>query len=387
MAISQVIKFQGSPDDLVWKFPGEEFNATSKLIVDETFEAMLCVNGNAADVFGPGQHTLTVPNLPLLKKIINIPTGGQNPFPCKVFYINMVHQMDMLWGTRGAITLNDPEYDIFLHIMLHGSLTFSIVESRKFLVKLVGFRNRYTSTEMLNNFKGIISSHVKDAISKIMINGKKSYFEINADLFATSETVKARLDEVFDEYGVRIEYFNIESIEVPQEDYNAISAAKSRAKSRDIEGYTWQEERQMDVAKTFAGNEGAMGTVGGAVGGVMVGGILGGTVAGSVRGAMNYPGQVMPGAQPYAQPQQYYPQPVQQPAPQPVQPAPVQAAPEAAAPGAACFCSECGNKIAPGSKFCNFCGAKQQTEPVCPSCGNKLAPGSKFCNVCGTKIN
>ena len=84
MAISQVIKFEGGPNDLVWKYAGEEFNATSQLIVDETHQALLVVNGQAADLFGPGRHTLSVPNIPFVKRIINIPTGGESPFPCKV---------------------------------------------------------------------------------------------------------------------------------------------------------------------------------------------------------------------------------------------------------------------------------------------------------------
>ena len=51
MAIAEVIKFEGPHDALVWKFPIEDFNATSQLIVDETHEALLVVNGNAADLF------------------------------------------------------------------------------------------------------------------------------------------------------------------------------------------------------------------------------------------------------------------------------------------------------------------------------------------------
>ena len=36
MAISEVIKFEGDPNQLVWKHPAEDFNTTSQLIVDET---------------------------------------------------------------------------------------------------------------------------------------------------------------------------------------------------------------------------------------------------------------------------------------------------------------------------------------------------------------
>lgn len=399
LAISQVIKFEGSPDDLVWKYSGEEFNATSQLIVDETHQAILVVNGQAADLFASGRHTLSVPNIPVARKIINIPTGGTSPFPCKVFYINQVHQMDMLWGTRGAITLDDPLYDIFLHVMLHGSMTFSIADSRKFLIKQVGFRSRYTAKEMMESFKGLVSSHVKDCISKIMINGMLSYFMINAHLFDISEVVKERLDGIFEEYGIKVEYFNIESIEVPEKDYEAVTKAKERRSGRIIEGYTWQEERQMIIAEKFAGNEGTMGNIGGAVGGIMMGGALGGSIVDIARSALDperIPTSVPPRdtqntPKPYGnsngggfdirgfmnggtQNQQSIPQ---QPQSVPQQPIPS---------GGVVICPSCGATNSAGSKFCNQCGTGLGAR-FCPNCGKQQDSASKFCNECGTKLS
>ena len=71
MDISQVITFDGSPDQLVWKSPVEDFNTSSILVVPETHVALLVVNGNACDLFPAGRHTLETPNIPLVKKIIN----------------------------------------------------------------------------------------------------------------------------------------------------------------------------------------------------------------------------------------------------------------------------------------------------------------------------
>lgn len=222
MAIAEVIKFEGPQDALVWKFPIEDFNATSQLIVDETHEALLVVNGNAADLFTAGRRTLSVPNIPIARTLIEIPTGGNSPFPCKVFFINKVHAMDLLWGTQGPIALEDPLYDIFMHVMANGSMSVSVENSRKFMLKIVGFRDRFTPDDLIAKFRGIISSHVKDCISKIMINGMLSYFMMNAHLFELSGVIKERLDKVFEEYGVRIEFFNIETIEVPEADYKKL---------------------------------------------------------------------------------------------------------------------------------------------------------------------
>ena len=418
MPISSVIKFEGKPDDLVWKSPIEDFNTTSHLIVDETHEALLVVNGAAADLFGPGERTLSLPNIPILRSIVNIPTGGETPFPCKVFYINKVHQMDILWGTQGAIALEDPLYDIFMHVMLHGSLSLSVEDSRKFLVKLVGFRGQFDADSLVAKFRGIISSHVKDCISKIMINGKLSYFMMNANLFEVSEVVKERLDEIFADYGLNIEFFNIETIEVPDKDYAAVSEAKNRRTGRIIEGYTWQEERQMMIAEKFAANEGTMGSVGGMMGGAMGGIMMGGTISEIAKNALsqdrvptspppkdvsgtnppmggNAEGpsirDMLGGTKPSGQTPDA-PKPQADPLggglggvmPFDVEPADVPS-PAPAPAGGAKFCPECGAPTTPGAKFCPECGARLAR--VCPNCGAPIEGTPKFCSECGTKLN
>ena len=386
MAIAEVIKFEGPQDALVWKHPAEDFNATSQLIVDETHEALLVVNGNAADLFTAGRRTLSVPNIPLVRELIELPTGGESPFPCKVFFINKVHQMDMLWGTQGPITLEDPLYDIFMHVMANGSMTISVDNSRKFMLKAVGFRDKFESRDLVAKFRGIISSHVKDFISKIMINGKLSYFMMNAHLFELSNVIKEKLDVIFEEYGICVHYFNIETIEVPEADYKKVSEAKERRTSRMVEGYTWQEERQMMIAEKFAGNQGSMGGVAGAVGGFMVGGAMGGTIADIARGALdaaNVPTGATPkdasgtssrvgtGAENVDVNAFFKPN--------------TQATPVATT----ATCASCGEALPEGAKFCLKCGEKvvapQADTVVCPSCGKTVQKG-KFCLECGHKF-
>lgn len=408
MAISEVIEFQGSPDLLVWKHPQENFNTTSQLIVDATHEALLVLNGNAADLFGEGRHSLTTGNIPILRKFMEIPTGGKTAFPCKVYYINKVHQMDLLWGTKEAIPLEDPLYDIFLHVMVRGSLSYSIVDSRKFLLKLAGLRDSFAPEMLVSKFRGIIEKHVKDCISKIMIHGKLSYFMISANLFEVSDVLQERLNEVFDMYGVQIEFFNVEAVSVPKTDYDSVSQAKERRTSRLIEGYTWQEERQMMIAEKFAANEGTLGTMGGVMGGAMGGIVMGNSISEIARNAINVeaiPKEAPPKDVSHTHTQ--YNSPTSQPfdvtgflnggatAAQPVNNVPVQPTnngfgqPEmihvTPAPAAGKFCSNCGNPMAADAKFCSNCGKKVESN-VCPGCGKSFEPGTNFCSNCGTRL-
>ena len=295
--------------------------------------------------------------------------------------------MDLLWGTQGPIALEDPLYDIFMHVMANGSMSVSVENSRKFLLKMVGFRDNFSNDDLISKFRGIISSHVKDCISKIMINGMLSYFMMNAHLFELSGVIKERLDSIFEEYGIRIQSFNIETIEVPESDYRKVSEAKERRTSRMIEGYTWQEERQMMIAEKFAGNEGAMGSAGSAVGGFMMGSAMSGSIADIARNALD----------PKKIPKEQSPKDASGTHPHPGQSA-VQIdvndffkngaehkAPEAESGK----CYECGADLPDNAKFCLNCGKKVQANDdnmiVCPDCGKKV-PKGKFCLECGFKF-
>ena len=363
--LAKVIEFGGDPvNDIVWQYPDEDIPTGSTVIVDETHKALVVVNGQAADLLDPGPHVLDLPTLPLAGKLVRMAVGGDNPFPCRIFYISQVHQSNLLWGTQGGpIVLTDPLYNIFLHVMMHGSLYYAVTDPRKLLIKLVGFQQRFGAAEVTTKFRGLISSHVKDVISQIMIRGGLSFFMISANQMELSDVVKERLSAIFDEYGIGINYFNIETVEVPDEDFAELSSAKQRAAARLAEGYSWEQEREMLILEKFAGNQSAaasmlaMGCSFGQIARMAAG--IGADIAGTDAAAVP-PQMPVPDAE--------------------------QSAPEAAPAAKVLLCKGCGAELSTGSRFCNLCGHKVEQDPVCPECGKALTPGSRFCNFCGARI-
>ena len=77
-----------TPDVLVWKWPSDQLTLGAQLIVNESQEAIFFKGGKALDLFGPGTHTLSSGNIPLLQKLINLPFGGQTPFSAEVYFVN-----------------------------------------------------------------------------------------------------------------------------------------------------------------------------------------------------------------------------------------------------------------------------------------------------------
>lgn len=285
MSVVDVIQFEGSPDVVVWKSNVEDFNSATQLIVDETHEAIVLIEGKAA-LFGPGRHTLATENYFGLQGIQRFATGGDTPFPCKVYFVNKIHSMDMRWGTQDVLTVNDPKLDILLHLRLRGNLTYVVDNSLKFVEKFTGFARDFNPETTLDKFRGIISTEVTDCIAKIVNDAGIDYLDINAHLKEISQILVNPLAAYFEEYGARLVYFNVETITSKEDDLAEVQAAKSAARARvitatseaqarEVQGYDWLSEKKADILQALASNDGSLGGMMGAGIGIMSVGPMG----------------------------------------------------------------------------------------------------------------
>ncbi|MDZ4169613.1 MAG: SPFH domain-containing protein [Coriobacteriia bacterium] len=394
MPVADIIQFQGPIDSLVWKSPVENFNSTTQLIVDETHEAIVMIEGRT-EIYAEGRHTLASPNIPGAEPIQRLATGGDTPFTCKVFFVDKVHAMDLRWGTSAPIEVEDPVYKILIHVMMNGSMGFVIDDSMKFVRKFTGFQTQFDSEALVKKFRGIISTFVKDCIARMMTEGGIGYYGINAYLRDIGDLLGSHLVKQFDDYGIRLTYFNVEDIQTPAADTAVLAQAKARQAGRVVEGYSWQQEQQAEIAKGVANNQGSMGDVMGAAAGFMVGGAMGGTVADVARSVLsdswNKSDSPLKGDPDASAGGQSTPKP-------PTGRFDVQgiydgrdkaeAKPEAeaqeddSAPAPSANCLFCGKPLAPGASFCGYCGKPQGR--TCDACGATVTqPGQKFCGTCG----
>ena len=373
MAIVDVVKFESSADILAWKFPNSELSTKSTLIVAESQEAVFFRNGQALDTFGPGRYQLTTDNLPLLQGLINLPTGGKSPFSAEVWFVNKAYSLNIMWGTSTPIQLQDPKYGVFVPVRAFGQFGVQVDDIKKFLIKLVGTLRFFNTRTLTDYFKGFYLTHAKTMISKCLVEQKISVLEINASLLALSESLKSQLQEVFDEYGITLVSFMLNSISVPDDDpsVQSLKAALAKKAEMSILGYDYRTERSFDTMELAASNEG-----GGA--GLMNAGVGLGMGFG-MGGAMgNQMGQMASQIQTQS--------------------------PAAAAPSEGTItCDKCGTSYPKGSKFCPNCGDAYNPCPKCgtdmpegkpcpkcgfmpkkcPNCGATLADGAKFCPECG----
>lgn len=318
------IMYEGDNSTFVWKSPHEDFNTGSQLIVHESQEAIFFMNGQALDLFGPGTHTLETQNIPLIRRILNLPTDGVSPFHCEVYFINKTEQMAIKWGTDTQVMYTEPTYNFPLKIGASGEMSLRAEDSRKLLVKLVGTENYLGQAQLTAMFRSLLMAKVKPGLAETLKSGQVSIFDVDSHMEVLSDALQQKLLPYFADYGLSLERFFITTIARPDgepayerfkdlhvrqyadvaeaqlrqkvgmidqqtEAQRMVIEAQGLAQKRQLEGYTFQQEQSFEVSKLAAQNEGAGNFSAAGIGLGMMGGIAGGmgaAVAGITTNAM-----------------------------------------------------------------------------------------------------
>lgn len=387
MKIVDVIKYEGPNDIFVWKFPGEDFNTLSQLIVHESQEAVFFKDGQALDVFGPGRYTLHSQNIPVLRRLINLPFSGESPFHCEVYFINKTVSMDIAWDTPRSMLIQDAVYKIILPINSRGQFAVKVADSKKLLIKLVGTISVFSQDTIKDYFAGILLTNIKDYIASEFVKEHVTFLEIQSHLKNISSGIATQLQDEFDKYGLELVNFYVYDISPNENDpsYKQLKNALAKKAEMSVMGYNYQQERTFNVLDKAASNESDGSNLMNAGIGLGMGMGAGGMIFNAIENAGTNINPQEVKAQSQAPAQNKCPKC------------------GAVIPEEAKFCPECGEKIekrdkdqpepikcpncgkmVPKGKFCLECGYKFPLK--CPKCGAELSDGAKFCFECGAKI-
>ncbi len=262
MALIDVIKYDATNnEEVVQKFNKDEIKLGSQLIVNQAQDAIFVRSGEVFDVFGPGTHTLSTANIPLLNKIINLPFGGDSPFSAEVWFINKTTKRDLKWGTPNPIPLLDPSFNFPISVRAFGTWGYEIIESKSFLRKLVGTLNEVNSETIDSYFIGTLLKTFTDITSEIIAIDKISIFGINAKLIEISNSSSESLKNEFLEYGINLSNFDVVNINIPEDEKEKIQEVM--AKKMEIEqigkadiSNAYTVMRSFDTMEKAADNQG-----------------------------------------------------------------------------------------------------------------------------------
>lgn len=378
MAIIDVVQWKGTPDIFAWRYPESNLTTFTQLLVNESQEAVFFHKGKLLQKFGPGKHTLSTENIPLLENLYGIPFGGENPFTAEVWFVNKVTALDIKWGTLKPFIVRDPEFGIMAPVRGFGQFGVRIADAETFLVKLVGTLPQFHKDKLTDYFRGLLLSHATSVIARTIKQEKVSVLDIAGHISELSDALQAEMQQQFSLYGIELVNFYVSQISVPEDDPTIKKLQETLSKRADMNllGYTYQQDRSYDVLENASKNEGMAGTIMGAGMGIGLGFGAGGAMGGMMQ---DVAAQVRELQSRCSSCGTAFPQSSRF-CPSCGQPA------GAFAPGPdkkTVVCDKCGHEIPEGSKFCPSCGDVYNS---CPACHADMPEGARICPSCGAEI-
>ena len=367
-----------SGNTMLYRFPvhNQEIKNGAKLTVRESQVAVFVFQGQIADVFGPGLHTIEGGNTPILSKLGAWKYGFNSPFKAEVYFVNTKQFTDLKWGTMNPIMMRDTDFGM-VRLRAFGIYSIRVTDARAFIKEAAGTNGRFETEDIEGQLKRTLVSGFTDALGE----SKIAALDLASNYDELSTFARKKLNEEFKTFGLELTKFFVENISLPPEVEAAMDKRTSMGVIGDVGRYA--QFQAADAMRDAAQNPSGGAGLGAGMG---AGFAIGNQMAGQMAGAMN--------------PQQQHQQNTQSGAQ--TGSATVKCPKCGAANvGPSKFCNECGAKLEvggqtvpcvqcgaglkEGAKFCNECGAKQE-KLKCPNCQAEAAPGAKFCNECGTKI-
>jgi len=259
MAILDIVNYEHTGADLIYKYPSDELKLGTQIIVGISQVAFIVKGGAIVRELATGTHTIESENIPLLGSIINLPFGGESPFKCEVWFISLLPKLDLKWGTINPIQFQDRKYNIIIPIRAYGQYGIRVADPELFFQSLVGNNTSFTPDKVNEYFKGRILTEFTSALTKDISERSSSIFDILVHLASLSSTIATPINESLKLFGIEVLNFDIISINVPEDDqsFKKLKEAQAIAAKLNILGQDmYRIDRGLDVLERAAEQEG-----------------------------------------------------------------------------------------------------------------------------------
>ena len=275
-------------DEIVHRFPETgvaDLRLGSQVIVRESQNVVFFRDGKALDVLGPGRHTITTANIPLLVNLIGIPFGNRTPFTAEVYYVSMREFPDRKWGTPQPIIVRNTGVGLGIALLQgFGTYSFQVSDPQQFVTQLVGAQGAYRMSDIETRLRTMLLSKLQDVL------GETTTQSNILDLIGLTEelgaAIRAKAQDDFLALGLLLKSFYIGNLKPSDK-----SAEELRQMGvLDMQTYTQLQaaDAMREAAQNPAGGAGLTAGIGAGMG---IGNVLGGTLA-----SMQQAGQDQAGA-------------------------------------------------------------------------------------------
>ena len=265
----EIIEWQDdSRDTISFRYPDldKEIKNGAQLIVRESQTAQFVYLGQFGDTFGPGKHTLTTDNIPILSTLKGWKYALHSPFKADLYYVNTRLFTGNKWGTANPIMLRDADFGI-VRARAYGIYDFKVTDVKVFLKEVAGTDDHFRLDEFADTMRSRIVSVFTDALA----SSKVPVLDIAARYTDLGEALLPLINpQVTAKYGIEISSFIVENISVPPEVEQAIDKRSSMAAIGNLNDYV---KFQMAESLTKGGGEagGMAGTAAGLGAGLAMG--------------------------------------------------------------------------------------------------------------------
>jgi len=253
----ETIEWLEQPGQLAWRVPfhDQEIMNGAQLTVREGQIAAFVNEGQLADYFGPGLHTLDTANLPLLTDLMHWDKGFRSPFKSDVVFFSLKEQVGHKWGTAQPITVRDAEFGA-IRLRAFGSYSFRIAEIDPFLRRLLGTLGGLTTAELEPQLR----STIQTAIATALGGSGVAFLDLAANQQALSDRIKAEVDKAFAVWGLGCATFFVESVSLPEDVQAHLDKGSSMRVIGDLARYTqFQSAEAIEAAAHQDGGLAALG--------------------------------------------------------------------------------------------------------------------------------
>lgn len=214
-----------SRDTLSYRFPDDdkEIKNGAQLIVRESQMVQFVAAGKYADAFGPGKHTLTTENIPVLSTILGWKYGFNSPFKCDVYFVNTRLFTGNKWGTSNPVMMRDKDFGV-VRLRAFGTYDFRISDVPKFLREVAGTDQNFRLDEFADTMRSRIVSVFTEALATAQVPAldvASRYSELGEALLPIINPAMSG------KYGLEITSFVLENVSVPPEVEQAIDKRSS----------------------------------------------------------------------------------------------------------------------------------------------------------------
>ncbi len=214
-----------SHDTLSYRFPDQdrEIKRGAQLIVRESQAAQFVYLGQFGDTFGPGRHTLTTDNIPVLSRLRGWKYGFESPFKADVYFVTTRLMTGNPWGTSNAVMLHDADFGI-VRVRAFGTYDFRVVDVGRFLRDVAGTDSEFHVDE----FAAAMRSRIVSAFSEALAVANVPVLALAARYRELGDALRPVVNAVLKPlYGLEIAAFVVENVSVPPDVEQAIEKRAS----------------------------------------------------------------------------------------------------------------------------------------------------------------